>query len=226
MVKYEGAMTWSRISDGEQCGLLFKLRHIEKRKEPESPHFVKGMRVHAGVDSFLRNRTPMLPREADPMRSDLVALKANKTLRGEEAWGYDDEWQPLPVTGYFSKADRLRAKVDAMYWPNAKEIEIIDFKTGQVRESGLDQPRFYAMLALLRYSKAMAAYFSLWFLEHDKILPDLEDRKPLRRKDLPKTMDEFSKRIKDVVSKTGAAEPGIYCKWCPFAKNKGGPCQY
>jgi len=226
MVKYEGAMTWSRINDGEQCGLLFMLRHIEKRKEPSSPHFVKGTRVHTGVDDFLRKRKPALPAEADPMREYLEKLKNNPTLRGEEAWGYDDEWQPLPVTGYFSKQDRLRAKVDALMWLSDKEIEIIDFKTGQVRDSGLDQPRFYAMLALLRFPKAMAAYFSLWFLEHNTILPEKKDRAPLLRTGLDKTIKEFSGRIKAVINKTGKAEPGVYCKWCPFAKSKGGPCQY
>lgn len=223
---YEGAMTWSRINDGEQCGLLFKLRHEEKRKEPDSPHFIKGTRVHEGVNNYLTGRAKGLPVEAEPMRDMLVQLKAKKSLQGEEAWGYDDGWDPLPVTGYFSKSDKLRAKVDALFWPSPTEVEVIDFKTGQVRESGLDQPRFYAMLAMMRYDKAKAAFFSLWFLEHNKILPEAADREPLLRKDLQATAREFHKRISVVLKKKGVPEPGLHCRWCPFSKNKGGPCPY
>jgi putative RecB family exonuclease len=221
-MKYEGAITYSRLRDFEQCGLLFQLRHIEKRSEPSSPHFVKGSRVHDALEQFLKGRVRTLPPESEPLALQLVALKKDKSLIGEQAWGYDEDWAPLPVTGYFSKADHVRAKVDAM--TTAKnQARIIDFKTGKIRPTDVDQVRFYALLAMLRYHEITSSLLTLWYVEQGKI----EDFKAVPRSDVPTILASFKKRIAKMMgTEKFKPTPGLHCRWCAFSRHKGGPCQY
>ena len=220
-VKYEGAHTWSRLSDFD-CALKFKLRHIEKRQEPPSKAFEKGGRVHEGLDKFMKQRTKLLPDEAWTLRKELVALSKDKSLRGEEAWGYDRNWQPLPVTGYFSDGDYIRAKIDALT-SKKDRLKVIDFKTGQVRSASPLQVRFYGMLALIREPKMQAAELELWFVEQSKVIPF----EPVQRKDLLSIKTDFQRRFNAIeAERAWKPNPGDACTFCPFTRHKGGPCQF
>ena len=222
VMKFEGAITWSRWADFDQCGLLFQLRHIEKRKEPPAPHFVKGARVHEHVDAWLKRRIPLLPDEAEPLALQLLALRKEKNLVGEEAWGYTEEWEPLPVTGYFSKRDWLRAKIDALVI-KAKLLRVIDFKTGKMRPISAEQVKFYGMLALLRYENVETAALELWYLEQGMV----EAHTPVERAEIPKLKREYELKFQRMTSATKfLPNPGLYCRWCPFSKQRGGPCTY
>lgn len=220
--RYEGAFTYSRLNDYDQCRLLFKLRHIEKRKEPDSPHFVKGNRIHEGIDMYLKKRANGIPLEAKPLAKELSALRNDKTLRGEEAWGFDDSWEPLPVTGYFSKRDHIRAKIDALRSIKDTAI-VIDFKSGQVRDASEDQVRFYGVLTLLRELKFKIAKLQLWFVEHGQI----KEYEPVLRKDVAALKKGYADRFKKIqMTSVFEPTPGVYCRWCPFSKHKGGPCKF
>lgn len=221
-VKYEGAVTFSRLRDSETCGLQFQLRHIEKRKEPDNAAFAKGSRVHDHIEQFLKGRVQTLPDEAERLAKKLIWLKKQPGLRGEEAWGFDAEWAPLPVTGYFSKFDYVRAKVDALL-PKGPLATVIDFKTGRVRETDVDQVRFYALLTLLRERKVARAALQVWYVEHGKI----DEFKTIERKELDLLKDHYVKRIQKMLNKTDfKPQPGMHCRWCSFSKHKGGPCAY
>jgi CRISPR/Cas system-associated exonuclease Cas4 (RecB family) len=221
VARYEGAHTWSRLSEFD-CALKFKLKHIEKRKEPANAAFVKGGRVHDGLDGFLKRRSKLIPDEAWTLRAELTALRKDKTLRGEEAWGYDRAWQPLPVTGYFSDADYIRAKVDAMTTKGDK-CKVIDFKTGQVRSASPLQVRFYGMLALIREPKLNVAQLELWFVEQGQIMPF----EPVKRSEVLAIKTDFQRRFKAIEDERAwKPTPGDACRFCPFTKHKGGPCRY
>lgn len=220
-IKYEGAHTWSRLSDFD-CALKFRLKHIEKRKEPENKAFIKGGRVHDGLDQFLKGRSKLIPEEAAPLKKQVQALAKDKSLTGEEAWGFDRGWAPLPMTGYFSDADYIRAKVDAMT-ERADECKVIDFKTGQVRSASPLQVRFYGMLALLRKPKLNTARLELWFVERGQILPF----DPVTRKELLSIRTDFQRRFKAIEEERAwKPMPGDACTFCPFTRHKGGPCKY
>jgi hypothetical protein len=221
-LKFEGAVTYTRLHDFEQCRLLFKLRHIEKRKEPDSPHFVKGARVHDQLEAFLKKRLGVVPDEAEPLRLKLAWLRRQPGLRTEEAWGYGEDWSPLPVTGYFSKADYIRAKIDALV-VGKKVATVIDFKTGKIRPAGEDQVRFYGLLTLLREPKVEAAELQLWFVEHGKT----EEYEIVKRVNVEGLRKGYAKRFDTLRNATTfMPTPGLYCKWCSFSKHKAGPCVY
>lgn len=221
VARYTGAHTWSKLSDFD-CALKFKLRHIEKRKEPESKAFVKGGRVHEGLDKYMKKRASVLPDEAWTLRKELTALSKDKTLRGEEAWGFDRDWQPLPVTGYFSDKDYIRAKVDALT-SKKDRLKVIDFKTGQVRSASPLQVRFYGMLALIREPKMQAAELELWFVEQGKVIPF----EPVQRKDLLPIKTDFQRRFNQIeAERDWKPSPGDACTFCPFTKHRGGPCRF
>lgn len=54
----EIALSWSRLSDYQQCPLKFKLKYIEKDKmfkedESQSPHLVRGSNVHKALENYV-----------------------------------------------------------------------------------------------------------------------------------------------------------------------------
>lgn len=222
--KYTGAWTWSRLADAEQCKLFFRLRHVEKREEPSSPAMERGSEIHKSLDNWLKGRTPALHPEVHKlMIPPLEKLKKEKSLLSDEAWGYTKEWEPLPVTGYFSRHDWVRAKADAVTVKSAV-VTVIDFKTGKPRDVSEDQVRFYGVLGLQRYKAAKSAALALWYTDAGKIVPC----EPVKRADVPKLIKDYTARAQTHVydEETFAPTPGDHCNRCPFSRYKGGPCKY
>lgn len=221
-IRYTGAYTYSRLNDADQCLSLFKFRHIDKRPEPSSPHFVKGNRIHNGLESFLKGHVPKIPAEAESLAVEIKGLKKFKGLRSEEAWGFDEQWKPLPhESGYFSPLDKVRAKIDVLKISGV-QATVIDFKSGQVRDAGEDQVRFYGLLALLKEPKVKVAALELWFVEHGEI----RTYDPVKRVDADRLKASYNKRFIAISSETKfPPKVSMKCKWCAFSKYKGGPCK-
>lgn len=222
MVIYEGAWTWSRLRDAEQCKLLLRLRHIEKRPEPTSPALSEGARRHDALDDWLKGRSTF-PAEEKRMKKELTALKRKPGLFSNASWRMTRQWKALPETGYFGKEDWVRAKADAA-WVEGSTLEVVDFKTGRQYAVSEDQVRFYGVVGLLREIEAKLAQLHLWYLDSGKV----KTTEPLKRKDVETLRADFEARaIKHIYEETKfKPTPGEHCRMCPFSKYKGGPCKF
>jgi CRISPR/Cas system-associated exonuclease Cas4 (RecB family) len=216
--KYKGAWSHSKLRDFESCRAQFKRRHIEKLPEPKSEALEWGSEVHNAIEAWLNNWTRKVHDGFLPMLSQLTALKKLKPMT-ETMWAHGKDWEPF--VDPFDKQAWARAKLDAWH-DNGLQVHVFDWKTGRPREASFDQVRFYAALALVRFPDAERVMTELWYVEHDKIVTGV-----VERKELLGIQKEFKRRATRIYNEAKwPEEPGMHCRWCPFRKGVGGPCSF
>lgn len=217
MSLFTGGVSWSKLDVFERCAALFKYQYIDKRPEPRSPALEKGTRVHLDLDGWLKGTRPALPMEAMPMLQEMVALKKQKP-RTEEEWAFGEGWEPKP--NGFRPGDWLRAKIDALV-VKAPRAKVIDFKSGKNRGAKGEQPRFYAVLTLLREPKVKVVEPEFWYVEHGVVATGIE----VARSELHHLLRNYTRRLaKPYAEHKFLPTPGDHCRWCSFSKHKNGPC--
>lgn len=226
-VKYTGAWSWSKLRDFENCRAMFKRRHIEKLKEPESRALTEGSAKHDAIEQWFKGwykpkELKALQQVLGTMRPTFEKLKSKQPFT-EQMWAHAKDWSALE--NGFDKTAWIRAKTDAHLVTSSgygKTGYVFDWKTGRPKPMGQDQMRFYAMLMMLRYPGVEHVKLELWYIDHDKILDDGMDRAALSA-----VRKEFTRRANRIYNEvTWSEEPGLDCKWCPFRKSIGGPCSF
>jgi hypothetical protein len=120
----------------------------------------------------------------------------------------------------------LRVKTDAtLLYKEEKLAVVVDYKTGRVQpEPYWEQLDLYALATMLMYTWAESVQVELWFLDHGVILPDDGDL-AYTRDDIPRLQKEWRSRVRRMFAdRRFAPTPGETCRWCAWARSKGGPC--
>lgn len=215
------AWSYSRYNDYEKCPLLCKLKHVEKRKEPENEAMARGSAVHGMVEQFLTKKVKILPSDLGKFKGQFSPMRRAKVLC-EQEWAFDNKWRRVD---WFSKDAWLRMKVDIHYVVKLltkKAVRIIDIKTGKPHDEHVQQRELYAIGALLIYPEIDGVQVAHWYLDSGNKYGELYLRKQLE--DLKKS---WLKRTKAMLADTRfAPRPGNYCRWCHFRASNGGPCVY
>jgi CRISPR/Cas system-associated exonuclease Cas4 (RecB family) len=221
------AWSFSRWKEYEQCPFRAKCKVIDKMKEPQGPALARGEEIHGKAEHFLLDPKAKVPEELKSLDQAYRALRRKKP-RVELEIAFDSGWRRVE---WFDKSAWCRVKVDALVEPGKKRVvEIIDHKTGKVRsdESGHTeydlQLDLYQVGGLTAYEKADRAEAALYFTDHGTVI---NSDTPLLRKDVEKGQERWVERTRAMLSDTRFdPRPGPYCRWCSFAKSKGGPCVY
>lgn len=218
-MKYSDAWGFSKLDCFRTCKRKFKYQFIDKLPQGESPALKRGSEIHEGIESWLRGWQSALPEAAEKWRDPLQQLKEQGTLQSEQALGFNKDWTKRK--DWFGKDCWLRVKMDAYYF-GAEELVAIDFKTGKYRVPSTDQIELYACagIELAPHVKQVRAEF--WFIDTEETYTKiytkdevLEARKRFEKAVIPMYMEE-----------DWAASPSRECRWCPYSKSKGGPCEY
>jgi hypothetical protein len=195
--------------------------------EPDNPALLKGNRVHSAADAYVggTGRAPKLEPELLPVKAQLVELRKKKA-RTEQEWAFTKQWQP---TGWFDKDAWLRIKTDVCADSvKPPTVDIIDWKTGRVHDEHKQQRSIYALggLQLVQIgvlaggSKDVALTAQHVYVETGQTATEsftMKNLEPLKR--------EWLARIKQMMTDTQfKTRTGPHCRWCKFAKSKGGPC--
>lgn len=233
------ALSWSRVSDWQQCNLKFYLKYIAKAFPQEdaskSVHLVKGSEMHKQMESYTYdkiNKKDTTTLAASPACRDAFPLIDRVQANFEEIWPerqvavtYDfkpTEWFGADVAWRsiwdFSGINRRRPSVRG-------HALIIDWKTGKVTDYDHGEPgqlHLAAAMAIPVYDVDDVDIFYA-FLEHKVKRPE----KPLRitaEEDYPHIKAFFNK-IYDTVNKETAWKPQVnsYCNYCPATKAQ---CQF
>jgi RecB family exonuclease len=223
------ALSWSRLSDYQQCPLKFKYKYISKNelfKEDgtKSVHLVRGSNVHKALENYVMARTdPYNPHMPEP--SSLKEVEETKPWINNFINNYD---QVIPETQiavnrnwerveWFSQDAYYRAILD-MIAIRPSDIFIGDYKTGQLRD--YDPPDGHGQLHL-----AGAITLGLWpdvpkikvayaYVDHKQVIQKdftQDDKKPLQA--------HFDRQSEIVNSdKEFRPTPNEFCKWCPATK--------
>lgn len=216
------AWSFSRWSTYEECPAKAKYAYLDRLPQPDSPALARGQEVHAKAEGYVRGTIAELPSEFDDFASDFAELKKELDVAVEEEWAFTSDWEP---TGWFEKGPKAawcRVKVDArVRKDDGAVVKVIDHKTGRVYPYHDKQMELYALGALLMFPTAEVVETELWYLDQGKV--DGLEFSATERDELIATWED---RVRPMLTDTtfGATPSPKACRFCPFAKSRGGPC--
>lgn len=145
----------------------------------------------------------------------------------EDDWAFRDDWTPTRWDDWDHCWARI--KVDASRLNRETgELEIWDWKTGRYRDDKhseyLEQLDLYALGAMYAIPdvvtvKPKLVYVDIGHVHHSVSDYNMEDRDSLAK--------AWGNRVRPMLrDKVFKASPGPPCRFCTFAKSKGGPCTH
>ena len=144
----------------------------------------------------------------------------------EEQWGITRDWQE---TGFFGKDVWLRLKIDSRNNISTKKINMIDFKTGKIRDGYEEQLELYSTAAFSIFD-IKEVTTQPWYVDHGVILgKDKEEASTFtfKLKDHKNLLKLWEGRVKSMMNDTRyTPTPNYSCQWCYFSKSKNGPCKF
>lgn len=224
------AWSYSRYADYKQCPLMFKLKHIDKRRTTGSPAMQRGSDIHKEGENYLvapplKGKPPAGPLKGVPatyqhFRDEMLQLRELKPLV-EQQWGFTRDWKP---TSWFGGDTWLRIVCDVVVLYEDNTVDLIDFKTGRKYDTNEEQVELFSCAPFIKYPNVEEVQTRLWYLDQAK---DNEVLRTYTRADYEGIRKGWEKKIVPMFKdKRFAPTPNEKCRFCDFAKNKGGPCIY
>ena len=215
------AWSYSRWSTYSDCPQRAKFAYVEPYKskykdlDKPGPAMARGSKIHSEAELYVTGEGP-ITKNISLFRQELDDARSAGG-RAEEEWAFTSSWKPC---GWFSKDPPAwcRIKVD-LVWTDDNAATIVDHKTGQIRQQHEGQLSLYALGAFVQLGVEEVSA-ELWYLDHGEIR-DLV----WTRDDLPDLHSEWEDKTTPMLTDTRfRPNPGNHCRWCPFSKAKGGPC--
>lgn len=183
----------------------------------------KAMLDKQAYDPIMMNEVTNTMSAQKPLLDRLRKAKAQVELK----WTFTKAYA---LTGWFAGDAWLRIIVDAMrHQAKPPEVEIIDYKTGKIYDDHKLQRKIYAMggLQLVQLGQLAGGDKNVKVTaSHVYVNGGATGTETFTMKDLEPLKREWGQRIKQMMSDTEfPVRPGPHCKWCKFAKSKGGPCK-
>lgn len=215
------ALSFSRLSDYEECPRKFESKYIIKDypDDSDNPAFVKGNAIHKQVENYILwlNGAEDEPNMGQYTKSIVPMLKkiyeaSSGRLFGEKQIAVDQHWVQCD---WFAppKVVKYRAIIDFMAFLDNNELLVGDIKSGKVRpyEDGpTTQLKLTAAMCFHLFpmiEKITTAYF---FVEHSKTVKVIFTRDQME--ELRKPFDE---RHTEVNAATEFPhKKNRYCNWC------------
>lgn len=238
------AWSFSTYTQWLKCPFSVCLEKVQRIRiqEPWNPHFAKGDAAHAIAEDALKGvgkRLPPLTREVTtpdggppirvdmtPVKDRLKALKA-ANARGEQEWAFTRDWTP---TGWFDRDVWVRIKTDACAdTEEPPHVDIVDWKTGKVHEADHRlQRRLYATGGLQLVQIGVLAGGDKkadCTAQHVYVDTGQTATETFKMKELAALKREWAARVKPMMEDTQfPTRIGFHCKYCKYAKSRGGPC--
>lgn len=211
--------SYSSISTYEGCPAQYKYSYIDKLEYPSSPAMSRGTRLHKMAEDFITGKVGSIHHEICKIGPTLLTLQSQGAA-AEATWLLDKNWAPTTDP---SEA-RVKTIVDVHY-RLAEVLHLSDYKSGQMYDSHRDQLELYGIVGLMVHPDAKRVETSAIYI--DTGYEGMQGS--IIRAMLPKLIDKWEGKIV-AIETDDVFEPkpdlGRKCKWCPYSKAKGGPCEY
>jgi hypothetical protein len=139
----------------------------------------------------------------------------------EQQWGFTKKWEP---TSWFGKKTWVRIIADVAVLYDDNTAEVIDFKTGRKYDTNEEQVELFGAATLKKFSNLEEIQVRLWYLDQPT---DNEVLRTYTAKDGELIRKDWEKKVVPMFNdRRFAPTPNTKCRWCSFAKDKGGPCPY
>jgi hypothetical protein len=214
------AKSYTQYSMYKQCPRKYKLRYIDKVPDtrPKNQAASRGTMMHDSVEQFFLRKTEYLAPEVAKYKQRFFLLRENYDCVPEEKFCFTAEWEP---TDWDSEDGYLRGVIDLKYVDN-NAVNMLEWKSGKVWDDHIEQRNLYGMAALLLHPEADKAKVTNFYFDKDKEIEQLYSKAALVM-----YKDVWSKRIDHMDAKQPYTPfPGFWCRWCPYSKKAGGPCEF
>jgi len=213
-------MSWSysMLMCWEKCAAQYNYRFNLHMKEEVTGAAMRGTHHHGRIEAYLKGEPgPLLP-SFQPAFTLLDRLKDGK-VSVEQKIGLNDKWEPVPWGEAW-----YRCVLDAVEAPEDGTLPVWEWKTGRHWPEHEDQRLLYGLAGLSVFPSDQVAKVQVngYYLDDHTMDVTVLDREAAKE-----VKKEFEMRQAIMASdKTYAARPGIYCRWCAYARSKGGPCRF
>lgn len=199
--------TISRWKDYSSCPKKYFFRYVENRPSPSHPAAQRGTEIHESIEAYLKGLTDELHSEISPAWQLQIEELRRLGFTAEEQWSFEADWYPKEDGVLW-----LRMKIDAYLKIGEHEMTLIDFKTGRIYASNVEQIEVYALGGFAMDENIEVINGALWYLDHDE-----PQEKVYRREQAPKLAKKWEQRADEMLgSDKFKAKPGRQCSWCPF----------
>jgi CRISPR/Cas system-associated exonuclease Cas4 (RecB family) len=213
-------VSFSAISTYETCPASYKFYYLDGIKDARpKPAAERGTRLHTACERFLKGEIELEKLSIDfrKIKPALVQLREYQAV-AEEVWMVDINWNYQLE----EDANTLIKGVVDIHYIIGDVLFIYDLKTGRKYPEHDDQLQLYAAMGAAKYPRVNYVLVAGLYLEgmgHPtsytiELMPHLVDFWRVRAL-APLEADEF------------VPTPSVEaCRWCPYKKSLGGPCEY
>lgn len=216
-------MSWSLSALGtyEKCPASYKFRYIDKVPTPAAGGAAaRGTELHGAIEHFLTGKTETLPNEINFYTQYLNELK-KKAIFPEHRIALKRDWTP---TGWDSEDRWYKGILDlkAIESPQATEATVIDWKTGKIYDDHDDQKTIYSLAVFAEHPSVQRVRAVHVYLDLGK-----NREKVFSRDEVHQLRLAWEQRVERMDNDHDyIPNPSFKCRYCPYAKDKGGPCRF
>lgn len=215
--------TWSfsRWQAHQQCPLKYKLQFVDKAPFKQTPAMARGNNIHKHMAEYLVGRGPLPKEVVDGWQQDFyAAMRDHENKVVEQKWGFSDRWI---TTGWMAKHVWLRSILDVGVFYSDNTMEVVDHKTGKKYGDNSDQMELFALATMAKFhDQASRVKTRLVYIDACE-----EDEDMYEARDYQKLVDKWTARANAMLNdRQWLPKPNDKCKWCDFARSKGGQCRY
>ena len=232
--------SFSQWETYNQCPAKWKYRSVLKLPSlPPGPAAARGLSMHdrcenyitgqIGVDELLHgDPTKMFgsKKEAKIKETYLPVLDSfkdheNGDRYAEHRLGFDADWY---LAG-FGKTASCIGVLDAVRFDNNGVLHIGEWKSGTPKDTHADQRKIYALFGLRKweFKRLQEVRVTTYYLEGTSEAQRLVARPSAEDKLRALWNGRIEQMQKDTIC---APRPNEGCRWCDYAKSKGGPCAF
>jgi len=208
--------SYSSLSTYQQCPQKWKFSYIDDLPWAASAAMTRGTRMHKMAEEYVKGEINFCPPEIKKIGPTLEMFKTRKA-KPEVIWLLNESWEPVKD----HKDAWIKTIVD-IHYKEGDVLYVKDYKSGQMYDSHRDQLELYGLVGLQMYPDIKRVETSALYMDTGYEGMEGSMIRAMLPKVIKKWHDQAVIMMKD---ETFEPRPGN-CKWCDYAKAKGGPCLY
>lgn len=227
--------SWSTYNT---CPAKYKFKYEQRLKGlPPGPAAQRGIDIHDSIDLYIRSEIsaeklhPAINQEVMLPIMDLYRNHPNGERFTELPVYIKDTWESTIKAFRWCTMvfDACRAGGD---WqlkgteekdPHEGIVSVAEWKSGSPKDDHKDQRMLYGPGALAWFSYYETVQVTTYYVE-GKFPPV---RTVFKRSAEEKLQKLWNGRVETIDNdEIKAPRPGMYCRWCDYAKDRGGPCMF
>jgi len=203
--------TASRHDDYATCPKRYEARYITKVLPFEQNAAAeRGSRIHESIEHFLQGKRADVDHEISGAWFNQIRDLKVMDAKAEESWDFSEGWHPVDK----KHPKWLSMKIDAHYVTGTRG-RVIDFKTGKMYASSLEQIEIYALAMFAKHDQIEIVSAELWYLDQEEPY-----EKEFEVSDCERISRKWDKRAHEMLNATVfKASPNKYCGWCPLLED-------